>query len=140
MIAGAGGEDSGSIPPGEPARKVSWGAVLDADPETIVLMPCGFDANRAGLEALDLWEQEAWRRLTAVQKGRVYAVDANAYFSRPGPRLVDGIELLAHILHPDFFRNTPPLGSVLKLVSPPAGGSSVENWVPRFEPLIGVAL
>jgi iron complex transport system substrate-binding protein len=140
MVTWAGGEDAGGIAPGEPARKVAWNAVLEVDPEVVVLMPCGFDAERAALEAINLWEIEAWRRLTAVQKGRVYAVDANAYFSRPGPRLVDGAEILAHILHPDRFRKMPSIGSVLKLVSAPAGGSSVENWAPRFEPLIGVAL
>jgi hypothetical protein len=70
----------------------------------------------------------------------VYALDGNAYFSRPGPRVVDGLEMLANIFQPDLFRKTPPIGSVLKLVSPPAGDSSVENWAPRFEPLIGAAL
>jgi iron complex transport system substrate-binding protein len=139
MVASAGGDDRGLIAPGEPARKVAWEALASADPEIFVLMPCGFDAERAAFETLDLWENEAWRRLTAVQKGRVYAVHANAYFSRPGPRLVEGVEILAHILHADLFRKTPPIGSVLKLVSPPAGGSSVENWAPRFEALIGVA-
>lgn len=139
MIAWAGGDDVGMISPGEPARKVRWEEIRTADPEIVVLMPCGFRAERAGIEALSLWETEEWRRLSAVQKGRVYAVDANAYFSRPGPRLADGVDILAHILHPELFRKPPPIGSVLKLVSAPAGASSVENWAPRFEPLIGVA-
>lgn len=138
MVTWAGGDDAGPIAPGEPARKVRWDEIRTADPDILILMPCGFGAERVGVEALDLWESEEWRRLTAVQKGRVYAVDANSYFSRPGPRLADGVEILAHILHPEPFAKMPPLGSVLKLVSPPAGGSSVENWTPRFEPLIGV--
>jgi iron complex transport system substrate-binding protein len=138
MIAWAGADDVGMIPPGEPARKVRWEEIRTTEPEIIVLMPCGFRAERAGREALSLWETDEWRRLTAVQKGRVYAVDANAHFSRPGPRLADGVEILAHILHPDLFPTMQPIGSVLKLVAPPAGGSSVENWAPRFEPLIGV--
>lgn len=140
MIAWAGGDDVGIIPPGEPARKVAWEEIAAVDPDVVVLMPCGFDADRAALEALALWENEAWRRLKAVRNGAVFAVDANADFSRPGPRMVEGVDILAHILHPDLFRKTPPIGSVLKVVSPPAGGSSVENWAPRFEPLIGVAL
>jgi iron complex transport system substrate-binding protein len=140
MVQWAGGDDCGCVAPGEPARKVAWEELLRLDPDVVVLMPCGFGADRAGAEGLTLWESETWRRLRAVRKGAVYAVDANAYFSRPGPRLVDGVEMLANILHPQKFGKMPPLGSVLKLVSPPAGGSSVENWAPRFEPLIGVPL
>jgi iron complex transport system substrate-binding protein len=140
MVQWAGGGDCGIVPPGEPARKVAWEELLVLDPDAVALMPCGFGADRAAAEGLALWENETWRRLRAVRKGAVYAVDANAYFSRPGPRLVDGVEMLANILHPERFVKTPPLGSVLKLVSAPAGGSSVENWAPRFEPLIGVPL
>jgi iron complex transport system substrate-binding protein len=136
MIALAGGDDGGVIPPGEVARKVSWNELDAIEPEIVVLMPCGFSSERAGLEGLRLWDSHAWRGLPAVRSGAVFAVDGNAYFSRPGPRLTDGVELLAHILHPDLFPKTPPLGSVLKLVSPPAGASSVENWTPRFEPLL----
>jgi iron complex transport system substrate-binding protein len=138
MLAWAGGGDAGLISAGQPARKVRWAEIGAVDPDVIVLMPCGFGAERAGIEALNLWETDEWRRLTAVQKGRVYPVDANAYFSRPGPRLADGVEILAHLLHPELFSKMPPIGSVLKLVSPPAGASSIENWAPRFEPLIGV--
>jgi iron complex transport system substrate-binding protein len=140
MVQWAVGDDCGIVSPGEPARKVTWEELLGLDPDVVALMPCGFGADRASTEGLTLWENETWRRLRAVRKGAVYAVDANAYFSRPGPRLVDGVEMLANILHPGAFGKTAPLGSALKLVSPPAGGSSVENWAPRFEPLIGVPL
>jgi iron complex transport system substrate-binding protein len=140
MVQSASGDDCEIVAPGEPARKVAWDELLGLDPDVVALMPCGFGASRAAAEGLTLWENETWRRLRAARNGTVYAVDANAYFSRPGPRLVDGIEILANILHPTAFQKTAPIGSVLKLVSPPAGGSSVENWAPRFEPLIGVPL
>jgi iron complex transport system substrate-binding protein len=140
MIRISGGDDRGLISPGEPSRKLPWAEMLAVDPEVIALTPCGFGPERAAEEAQVLWRLEGWPNLTAVRKGRVYALDGNSYFSRPGPRVVDGVEMLAHIFHPELFGKMPPIGSALKLVSPPAGGSSVENWAPRFEPLIGVAI
>jgi iron complex transport system substrate-binding protein len=139
MIHLAGGDDGGLIAPGEPSRKLPWEQMRLPDPDIIALMPCGFGPERAMQEAGVLWRLDGWARLSAVRKGNVYALDGNSYFSRPGPRVVDGLEMLASIFRPDLFAKTPPNGSVLKLVSPPAGGSSVENWAPRFEPLIGVA-
>ncbi len=133
MVELAGGE-SEPIPAGEPSRKLPWEEMRAFGPEVIVLMPCGFGAQRAAQEAACLERLEGWFQLPALGKGRVYAVDGNAYFSRPGPRLVDGLETLAHLLHPDRWPSQPPEGGVLKLVSPPAGSSSVENWAPRFEP------
>lgn len=130
------GGSQGLIAPGEPSRKVPWEEMRATNPDVVILMPCGFDPERAAREAAALWRLDRWSRLRAVQKGDVYAVDGNAYFSRPGPRLVDGLEMLANIFHPDLFQKMPQIGSVLKLVSPPAGGSSVENWAPRFEPLL----
>jgi iron complex transport system substrate-binding protein len=140
LIGIAGGDDRSLIPPGEPSRKLPWDQLRTAEPEIVALMPCGFGPERAAQEAEVLWGLDGWSNLAAVRKGRVYALDGNAYFSRPGPRVVDGLDMLAHTFHPDLFPKTPPIGSVLKLVSPPAGTSSVENWAPRFEPLIGVAL
>jgi iron complex transport system substrate-binding protein len=140
MVRIAGGDDGGLISAGEPSRKLPWEEMRRTEPEIIALAPCGFDAERAASEAQVLWELDRWTALSAVRKGRVYALDGNSYFSRPGPRVVDGIEILAHTFHPERFAKMPTFGSVLKLVSPPAGGSTVENWAPRFEPLIGVAL
>lgn len=140
MIAIAGGDDGGLIASGAPSRKLAWKEMRAVDPEIVALMPCGFGPERAAQEAKVLWRLDGWARLSAVRKGRTYALDGNSYFSRPGPRVVDGLEMLASIFHPDLFAKTPPIGSVLKLVSPPDGGSSVENWAPRFEPLIGVPL
>jgi len=138
MVNLAGGDDGGLIAPGDPSRKLPWEEMRRTEPEIVVLAPCGFGAERAASEASVLWELEGWTTLPAVRKGQVYALDGNSYFSRPGPRVVDGIEMLADIVHPSRFGRMPAFGSLLKLVSPPAGGSSVENWAPRFEPLIGV--
>lgn len=95
LIELAGGEDVLGLP-GEPSQQLSWEMVAAANPDVVVVMPCGFDAQRAQLEATLHLE-----RLGSLRAGRIVAVDASAYFSRPGPRLVDGLELLAHILHPD---------------------------------------
>jgi iron complex transport system substrate-binding protein len=131
MVELAGGENV-PLEAGEPSRKVPWPEMQKLDPEVIVLMPCGFNPQRAADEASVLWELEGWTEQRAVRQGEVYAVDGNALFSRPGPRLVDGIEVLAAILHPDRCR-LPPGAEVLKLVSPPADGSTGENRAPRFE-------
>jgi iron complex transport system substrate-binding protein len=140
MIDIAGGDDGGLIASGAPSQKLAWEEMCAVDPEVVALMPCGFGPERAAQEAGVLWRLEGWAHLPAVCKGRTYALDGNSYFSRPGPRVVDGLEMLASIFHPDLPAKTSPIGSVLKLVSPPAGGSSVENWAPRFEPLVGVPL
>jgi iron complex transport system substrate-binding protein len=82
---------------GEHSEQVTWDAVAAARPEVVVCMPCGYDAERS------LHEAEAFRdQLRAVGAQRVVTVDAAAYFSRPGPRLIDGLELLAHVLHPEL--------------------------------------
>jgi iron complex transport system substrate-binding protein len=93
LIELAGGEDVLGMP-GEPSREASWEEVAAATPEVVVAMPCGYDAPRAHAEALAYGE-----RLASLGAERVVAVDASAYFSRPGPRLVDGLELLAELLH-----------------------------------------
>lgn len=95
LIDYAGGEDVLGLP-GERSTQVSWDEVAAAAPEVVVAMPCGYGAETARLEALA--QAQPLARLGA---GRVVAVDASAHFSRPGPRLIDGLELLAHILHPD---------------------------------------
>jgi iron complex transport system substrate-binding protein len=69
----------------------------------LVLMPCGFDAARAAEEARTLPNLPGWSDLPAVKDGRVWVVDANSFFSRPAPRLVEGVEILSRILHPEAF-------------------------------------
>ena len=92
---------------GEPSKKVEWQRIRESAPEIIVLMPCGFDIQRTLQEAVVLEQNAGWHELPAVKAGRVYAVNAHAFFSRPGPRLVDGLEILAHISHPEIFPLQP---------------------------------
>jgi iron complex transport system substrate-binding protein len=94
LIELAGGEDVLGLA-GEPSRTLGWEEVAAARPRVVVVMPCGYDAPRAHAEA-----RAHASRLTELRASLVVAVNASAYFSRPGPRLVDGLELLAHILHP----------------------------------------
>jgi len=96
LIDYAGGEDVLGLP-GEHSAQTTWEEVAAGRPEVVVVMPCGYDAGRSYEEALDHAEQ-----LRALGAREIAAVDAAAYFSRPGPRLVDGLELLAHLLHPDL--------------------------------------
>jgi len=96
LIAYAGGEDVLGFP-GENSEERSWQEVAAAAPDVLIVMPCGYDAEIAHREA-EMHRDE----LTAVGAGEIVAVNAAAYFSRPGPRLIDGLELLAHILHPEL--------------------------------------
>jgi iron complex transport system substrate-binding protein len=99
LVELAGGVDPiGRI--GQPSRRVTWEDIESADPDTIVLACCGFSASRTQREAARLRQVPQWSRLRAAAHRRVFIVDANAYFSRPGPRIVDSLEVLAHILHP----------------------------------------
>jgi iron complex transport system substrate-binding protein len=99
MIALAGGVDVIAEPGGHSSR-LTWEQVAAADPDVIVVMPCGFDEAGAGEQLASIAARPEWLALRAVREGRVVPVDANGCFSRPGPRLVDGIERLAAILHP----------------------------------------
>ena len=114
MIELAGGEDMLGLP-GEKSRTVEWAEVEAAAPEVVISMPCGLYAEQAAAETMRHRE-----RLAAIG-ARVVAVDAAAYFSRPGPRLVDGIELLGHILHPDVFEAPPTRRSIELDLQRPAG-------------------
>ncbi|HEY2160202.1 MAG TPA: cobalamin-binding protein [Solirubrobacteraceae bacterium] len=101
LIDYAGGEDVLGFT-GEHSEQRSWEDIAAAQPDVVIVMPCGFDAELAYREA------EMHRdHLAAVGAGEVVAVDAAAYFSRPGPRIVDGLELLAHILHPELVPDAP---------------------------------
>jgi iron complex transport system substrate-binding protein len=72
-------------------------------PEVLIVMPCGMDADKTATQARQLFAYPNWPDIPAVRNNRVYAVDANSYFARPGPRVVDGVELLAHLLYPNLF-------------------------------------
>lgn len=101
LIEYAGGVDVLGMA-GEHSERVGWELVAAAEPDVVIVMPCGYDAPSAHAQALGFAD-----RLTSVGAGQVVAVDANAYFSRPGPRLVDGLELLASILHPEAVPEAP---------------------------------
>ncbi len=107
MVRIAGGEEvfAGS---GEASTRLGWEEVFEAAPEVLILMPCGFDARRTVEEARHvLPELSGWDDLPAVREGRVWAVNANSYFSSPAPRLVEGVEILARILQPGVFLEEP---------------------------------
>ena len=93
---------------GEPSREVGWPDVSESTPDVIVAMPCGFGLERTEQELARASLPPEWDELPAVQAGRVFVVDGSSYFNRPGPRLVDGVEILAAILHPDVFSQAPP--------------------------------
>ena len=100
----AGGTDLLGAP-GVPSIDFPLERLFAADPEYLFLLPCGFNAARAVSESAGLRADPRWETLRAVRAANVWALDGNAYFSRPGPRVVDGIELLASILHPDRVRS-----------------------------------
>jgi iron complex transport system substrate-binding protein len=108
LIEYAGGIDVLGLA-GEHSEQRTWEEVAAARPDVVVVMPCGFDAERAAEEAYEYADE-----LDEIGARRVVAVDAAAYFSRPGPRLVHGLELMAHILHPDL------------VPAPPEGAAAVE--------------
>ena len=89
--------------PGQPSATISWDAVVRQAPEILILMPCGFDVPRTLAEISLMTERPGWNALPAVRQGRVFVVGANALYSRPGPRLIDGLELMAQIIHPAMF-------------------------------------
>lgn len=102
LVAIAGGQSLFSVS-GQASARVTWESLIAADPSIIVVMPCGLDLNRTQVEISPLTQRPEWQHLRAVKSGRVYATDGNAYFNRPGPRLVDSLEILAEILHPEIF-------------------------------------
>ncbi|MGO9892284.1 MAG: cobalamin-binding protein [Solirubrobacteraceae bacterium] len=101
MIAYAGGEDVLGFA-GEKSEERAWQQVAASQPDIVIVMPCGFDAEIAHREA-EMHRDE----LAAVGAGEIVAVDAAAYFSRPGPRIIDGLEVLAHVIHPELVPEAP---------------------------------
>lgn len=99
MVQLAGGQDV-LAQPGSSSRVVTWEEVLAAAPEVLILMPCGFSVERTYTELCQMMQQPDQWRLSSDLAQRTFLVDASSYFSRPGPRLIDGIELLATLLHP----------------------------------------
>lgn len=102
MVGIAGGQNMISVA-GEYSRQMGMSEVARADPDIIVMMPCGFDTERTITEYSVLKGNEEWRSLRAVREGMVFAVDANSFFSKSGIRTIDGLEILAKIIRPDHF-------------------------------------
>jgi iron complex transport system substrate-binding protein len=101
MVAKAGGHDVLGRA-GEPSLRVTTTEIAQTGPDVIVVMPCGYNSRRVVAEFGVTQIPDDWKDLPAVRQRRIFAVDANSYFSRPGPRLADGVALLAHIFHPDL--------------------------------------
>ena len=105
MVEIAGGKDV-LASPGAPSRRLDMRTLRDVDPDVLILMPCGMNVSQARAEFDALSNLEEWRELSAFKNGRTHIVDSGALFSRSGPRLVDGLELMARIIHPGLFDDT----------------------------------
>ncbi len=114
MVSRAGGREILGRA-GEPSFRVPWEEILAAQPDVVVLMPCGYGLEQVAQEFARTRLPAGWEDLPALRQGRVFAVDASSYFSRPGPRLADGVEILAHLLHPERAPVAAPAGSVRNL-------------------------
>ncbi len=108
MVQTAGGSDA-LVEPGAPSPRLEFERIADVDPDVIILMPCGMNVEQAAAEFHALPDRERWEGLRAFKSGSAYIVDSGALFSRSGPRLVDGLEILARIVHPDLFHDQPPV-------------------------------
>jgi len=117
MIEIAGGVDQLGRK-GMDSVRIAWQEVADWAPEVLILTPCGFNLEQTIERAQSLASYPGWSDLPAVRAGRVYAVDANSYFARPGPRVVEGTELLAHLIHPDVFAWDGPTTAYQRLTTP----------------------
>src|SRR5205814_1788311 len=132
LVAIAGGtEPLGRM--GEDAARVPWEAVVAAAPEVLVLACCGYDLARTAADLPLLATRPGWAELPAVRAGEVYAVDGSAYFSRPGPRLVDSLEMLAEILHPELFAGRFPARAARRLADRrrAAAAGALDRAAPR---------
>lgn len=100
---------------GKVSTKVSWDEILEFAPNYMLVMPCGFDIDRTINEIDKAISAEQWHQLPSSRNGHTYLLDANSYFSRPSPRIVNGLEIISGILHPQIFKKEFPVNSVLNL-------------------------
>ncbi len=114
MVEIAGGVDALSCK-GADSVRIPWDDVLEWAPEVLIITPCGFNLEKVIEQSQQLTDYSGWSELPAVHEGRVYAVDANSYFARPGPRVVEGTELLAHLIHPKLFSWDGPASAYKRL-------------------------
>ena len=102
LVQMAGGENLFGAA-GQPSPWLDWGQIVVADPDVLLVHPCGFDMARTLQEMPLLEHRPGWRDLKAVQRDRIFVADGNQYFNRPGPRIVESLEMLAEIFHPELF-------------------------------------
>ncbi|MFB3154183.1 MAG: ABC transporter substrate-binding protein, partial [Candidatus Acidiferrales bacterium] len=114
MVERAGGQDVLGRA-GEPSFSLDWEKVLASQPEVVIVLPCGYGLPGAVDEFKSARLPAGWKELPAVRAGRVYAVDATRYFSRPGPQLATGVELLGKLLHPDRISASVPDEALARL-------------------------
>ena len=101
---------------GQPSRRATWQELLDADPQILLIAPCGFSLDRTLKEMPWLESQPGWGSIRAVVQGSVFATDGSAYFNRPGPRLIESLQILAEVIHPKRFGGLAPHGSFQQTV------------------------
>ncbi len=114
LISMAGGDEQLGRP-GVASRTLPWKEIIAAQPEVLFIACCGFDTQRTLLDVDILRQNPGWPEIPAVQQGRVFVVDGNAYFSRPGPRLVESLEIVAHALHPDVHPAPEGISGALRI-------------------------
>ena len=132
LLLHAGGRQD-LYPPGCPAQRLQWRQVLDYAPEKLYIDLCSSDLDRGQREVAWLAAQPGWAALPAVRSGEVYLID-HVYFSRPGPRVVQGLEILAQLTHPDIFSGLIPPQTVAKLDLVLAGETGAEDIGRCFQP------
>lgn len=135
MVRIAGGTD-GLGREGQPSTVIDWNQVVAFAPQVVVMMPCGYKIPRTVEETDRLRSFPGWYDLPAVRAGRVYVVDSPAYFSRPGPRIVNGLEILAQILQPPIFSGLIPANAVAKLEWDQTHPIQSQPMAERFVPVL----
>lgn len=128
----AGGRDE-LFSPGCAAQRLAWATIRDYDPEMLIITPCSSHLQRSLRELSFLAAQDGWWELQAVRQHQVYVVD-HAYFSRPGPRIVQGLDILAQIVHPELFQGHIPPDTVLQLALPPGATCAPDALAAHFVP------
>ena len=123
MVELAGGEDGLGRRKTDSVR-TAWADIAKWAPEIVIVSPCGFGLEKAAEQANLLLQQPGWSDLAAARENRVFAVNANAYFARPGPRVVDGVELLAHLIHPELCEWNGPADAFRSVEIPQSPRSS----------------
>jgi iron complex transport system substrate-binding protein len=119
-----GGGSYDLVAPGAHSPQIAWRELVDYAPDVVIVMPCGFELEQTRRELGCLTDREEWRSLPAVRNRRAYSADGNAYFNRPGPRIIDSAELLAGLMQPGYFSNLVPEGSWEQHVLPPRRGGA----------------